>query len=123
MAIDYLSGGTGFDGERSVRDFLPAVLDVDFVLTAIVGHVRRFERPVAVVHHLHLPRTTVRTLSIQTQHLISIIFHLNRIIFPIFHLICIIFHLICIIFHLICIIFDFICLICMIFHLIYTTFI
>lgn len=58
----HLSSRMGLDVERSVRDFLAAVLDVYLVLAKIIGRVGSFESSVAVVGYLDFARISIRAL-------------------------------------------------------------
>lgn len=61
-ASTHLSSRMGLDVERSVRDFLAAVLDVYLVLAKIIGRVGSFESSVAVVGYLDFARISIRAL-------------------------------------------------------------
>ncbi len=52
----------GLDVERSVRDFLAAVLDVYLVVAKIIWRVGSFESSITVVGYLDFARISIRAL-------------------------------------------------------------
>lgn len=50
------------DGERRVRHFFPAILDIDLVLAQIVRRVGGLKRTVTIVGHFDFARIAVRSL-------------------------------------------------------------
>ena len=62
MCHFYLARCISLDRERRVGHFLAAVLDVDFVLAAIVRRVRCLKSAVSIVDHFDFARISVRSL-------------------------------------------------------------